>query len=271
MTINENIKSLRLQKRLSQECLGELLGVSAQAVSKWETGTTFPDISLLPLIADCFGVTIDSLFEGMPKRRFYGYGGKRQELFAIYESSKGTDEDFKRAFDAYSEVILSGKAGAEDYLYFGMLHKIRAYRDIEKALYYYRKSITEGKDKQDLQWMAAHQTLTNLLADLGRIEEAVALRLAPKDVYVLTAAGDLCAKLGRHDEAIAYWDSVPKDSSSISHLFAKAELLAGIGKKEGAIKQYEEIMEWLEVHGYNMELEGVYPCRRIEELKSNDE
>ena len=119
--------------------------------------------------------------------------------------------------------------------------------------------------------MAAHQTLTNLLADLGRIEEAVALRLAPKDVYVLTAAGDLCAKLGRHDEAIAYWDSVPKDSSSISHLFAKAELLAGIGKKEGAIKQYEEIMEWLEVHGYNMELESVYPCRRIEELKSNDE
>lgn len=246
----------------------------------------------------------------MPKRRFYGYGGKRQELFAIYESSKGTDEDFKRAFDAYSEVILSGKAGAEDYLYFGMLHKIRAYRDIEKALYYYRKSITEGKDKQDLQWMAAHQTLTNLLADLGRIEEAVeeqrkwcekepdtawahvsysyaldragrleqawqelefALRLAPKDVYVLTAAGDLCAKLGRHDEAIAYWDSVPKDSSSISHLFAKVELLAGIGKKEGAIKQYEEIMEWLEVHGYNMELEGVYSCRRIEELKSNDE
>lgn len=168
-------------------------------------------------------------------------------------------------------MILSGKAGAEDYLYFGMLHKIRAYRDIEKALYYYRKSITEGKDKQDLQWMAAHQTLTNLLADLGRIEEAVALRLAPKDVYVLTAAGDLCAKLGRHDEAIAYWDSVPKDSSSISHLFAKAELLAGIGKKEGAIKQYEEIMEWLEVHGYNMELESVYPCRRIEELKSNDE
>ncbi|MFR3251306.1 MAG: helix-turn-helix domain-containing protein [Eisenbergiella sp.] len=40
MTINENIKSLRLQKRLSQECLGELLGVSAQAVSKWETGVS---------------------------------------------------------------------------------------------------------------------------------------------------------------------------------------------------------------------------------------
>ena len=38
MTMNENIKTLRLQKRLSQEALGELLGVTAQAVSKWEQG-----------------------------------------------------------------------------------------------------------------------------------------------------------------------------------------------------------------------------------------
>jgi len=79
MTMKEKIKNLRLQKRLSQESLGEFLGVSAQAVSKWEQGITSPDISLLPLIADCFGVTIDSLFEGMPKRRFPGYGGERQE------------------------------------------------------------------------------------------------------------------------------------------------------------------------------------------------
>ena len=40
MTMNEKIKNLRLQKRLSQESLGELLGVSAQAVSKWEQGVS---------------------------------------------------------------------------------------------------------------------------------------------------------------------------------------------------------------------------------------
>lgn len=306
MTMNEKIKNLRLQKRLSQESLGELLGVSAQAVSKWEQGITSPDISLVPIIADCFGVTIDSLFEGMSKRRFPGYGGERQELLAIYESSEGTDEDFKRAADAYSEVILSGKAEAEDYLYYGILHRVRAHRDIEKALYYYRRAIAESKDKHDLQWMAAHQTLTNLLVDLGRVEEAVeehrkwceeepdmawahvsysyaldragrldkawqeleiALRLDPKDMNVLTAAGDLCARLGRYDEAIVYWDSVSKDSTSISHLFSKAEMLAKIGEKEKAIRQYEEILEWLEDQGYNMELESVYPLRRIEELK----
>lgn len=306
MTMNEKIRNLRLQKRLSQESLGEILGVSAQAVSKWEQGITSPDISLLPAIAECFGVTIDSLFQGMPVKRYPGYGGDRQELFAIYESGKGNDEDFKRAADAYSEVILSGKAGAEDYLYYGILHRIRAQRDVEKALYYYRRAITECSGQRDVQWMAAHQTLTNLLVDLGRAGEAVdehrkwcenepdeawshvsysyaleraerldeawqeleiALRIDPKDMFVLTAAGDLCAKLGRYEEAIAYWDRVPKESSSISHLFSKAEMLARIGEREKAIRQYEEILVWLEDHGYNMELESVYPRRRIEELQ----
>ena len=40
MTLNNNIRSLRLQKRLSQEALGEQLGVTAQAVSKWEQGVS---------------------------------------------------------------------------------------------------------------------------------------------------------------------------------------------------------------------------------------
>lgn len=306
MTMNENIRKLRLQKRLSQERLGEMLGVSAQAVSKWEQGTTSPDISLLPIIAECFGVTIDSLFEGAPARKYPGYGEERQELFAVYERSEGTDEDFKRAAEAYGEVILSGKAGAEDYLCYGILHRIRARRDLDKALYYYRRAIREGNEKRDLQWMAAHQTLTNLLVDMGRVEEALeehriwcekepdtawahvsysyaleragrmeeawkelesALLLDPDDMNVLTAAGDLCAKLGRHEEALEYWDRISEDSSSISHLFSKAETLAHIGEREKAIAQYEEILVWLKEHGYNMELESEYPCRRIAELQ----
>lgn len=40
ITINDNIRTLRLKKRLSQERLGELLGVSGQAVSKWEQGVS---------------------------------------------------------------------------------------------------------------------------------------------------------------------------------------------------------------------------------------
>lgn len=61
-TIGKKIAALRKQHSYTQEKLSELLGVSAQAISKWESGTTMPDILLLPVIADVFDVTIDELF-----------------------------------------------------------------------------------------------------------------------------------------------------------------------------------------------------------------
>ena len=57
----EKLKSLRAEKKVSQERLAQYLNVSFQAVSKWETGNTYPDITLLPGIARFFGVTIDDL------------------------------------------------------------------------------------------------------------------------------------------------------------------------------------------------------------------
>lgn len=57
----ENLKKLRREKELTQEKLAEILGVSFQAVSKWERGETYPDITMLPEIAAFFGVTTDEL------------------------------------------------------------------------------------------------------------------------------------------------------------------------------------------------------------------
>ncbi len=56
------IKKLRKQRNLTQEQIAEIFGVSSQAVSKWEIGSSYPDISLLTIIADYFGVSIDYLF-----------------------------------------------------------------------------------------------------------------------------------------------------------------------------------------------------------------
>lgn len=61
-TIGTKIAKLRKEKELKQDELAEILGVSPQAVSKWENDITCPDISLLPKIADTFGVSIDALF-----------------------------------------------------------------------------------------------------------------------------------------------------------------------------------------------------------------
>ena len=52
--MGEIIAKLRKDAGFTQEQLANMIGVSAQTVSKWETGTTMPDIMLLPIIADVF-------------------------------------------------------------------------------------------------------------------------------------------------------------------------------------------------------------------------
>lgn len=64
MNIGETIKRVRKELGLSQEDLAEQFGLSVQAVSKWECGLSYPDITLLPQIADYLGVTLDMLLRG---------------------------------------------------------------------------------------------------------------------------------------------------------------------------------------------------------------
>ena len=61
LNIGENLRKLRREKDLTQEQLSELLGVTFQSVSRWETGVTYPDIELLPVIAELFGVSLEKL------------------------------------------------------------------------------------------------------------------------------------------------------------------------------------------------------------------
>lgn len=63
MEIGEKIKNLRINRGITQEILAEELGITYQAVSKWENNVTMPDIQLLPKLSIYFGVTIDELFE----------------------------------------------------------------------------------------------------------------------------------------------------------------------------------------------------------------
>lgn len=63
MKLGTKIKSLRKGKGISQEALANVLGVTFQAVSKWETNAATPDMGLIPPIASYFGVSIDELFD----------------------------------------------------------------------------------------------------------------------------------------------------------------------------------------------------------------
>lgn len=67
LMIGENIRRLRRARNLTQEEVAAHLGISFQAVSKWERGDGYPDISMLPPLANYFGVSVDELM-GMSER-----------------------------------------------------------------------------------------------------------------------------------------------------------------------------------------------------------
>ena len=60
--ISEKIKSYRKNNKLTQEDFGKIMGISAQAVSKWERVECYPDIFLLPDLARLFNCRVDDFF-----------------------------------------------------------------------------------------------------------------------------------------------------------------------------------------------------------------
>ncbi|MBR3182852.1 MAG: helix-turn-helix transcriptional regulator, partial [Firmicutes bacterium] len=70
MELTNKLRSLRTSRGITQEALASAMGVTAQAVSKWERGTTMPDVSILPELAVYFGVSLDELFGLTEEKEF---------------------------------------------------------------------------------------------------------------------------------------------------------------------------------------------------------
>ena len=95
MSIGINIYTLRKEKKITQAQLAEKLGVSEQAVSKWENEQCAPDISLFPALADNFGVSIDRIFG-------YHMNSYAEEVRQIM---KAADD----SMDTYREIEIIGE------------------------------------------------------------------------------------------------------------------------------------------------------------------
>ena len=62
LNIGMKIRKLRHRDGRTQEMLADALGITSQAVSRWESGGSYPDMEMIPSIANYFGITIDELF-----------------------------------------------------------------------------------------------------------------------------------------------------------------------------------------------------------------
>ncbi len=98
--ISENLKYLRKEKDLTQEEVAETIGVSAQSVSKWERGDTFPDITLLPALANLYKTSVDAII-GMDK-----INDIQTKATVFTEGHKYIRKgDIKAAIEVYSEAL----------------------------------------------------------------------------------------------------------------------------------------------------------------------
>ena len=110
MNIGEKIKYLRKTRDMSQEKFAEYFNITPQAVSKWENGAAYPDITIIPAIAVFFGISIDELFDFDKTKLDNEIEGIVTEAAACRKSNlEKSAEILKTALEKYpnNEVLLN--------------------------------------------------------------------------------------------------------------------------------------------------------------------
>jgi len=244
MELGNQIRTLRLRRGVTQEALAERLGVSPQAVSKWECGTTLPDVQLLPAISAYFGVTIDELFALsdetrmeriqnmlwdervldpaaveadraflLEKARREPGNGRPHELLADMENHLAEEHRARAA--EYARQALSReplRKDAHDELVHAMGGKLAdwCYANHRELIRWYEGFLEENPDCR-----GGYLWLLDQLIDDGRLDEARAWlgRMAPVDGTFRTPLyrGLIDWAAGDHEEAMAAWEQMCRD------------------------------------------------------------
>ena len=147
MEIGSKIKQLRYKCGLTQEQLAARLGISAQSVSKWENAVAMPDITLLPLLAEVFGVSIDELFDLTVE----------QKLKRI-ENRMNTEEEFPEPlFKEYEEFLTAQLTENKDRTMIlwllARLYHHRMEADARRVSKYAREAIMLAPAQKECQWL----------------------------------------------------------------------------------------------------------------------
>ncbi|MCR5808679.1 MAG: helix-turn-helix domain-containing protein [Clostridiales bacterium] len=277
MELNSKLRSLRTAKGITQEQLAAEIGVSAQAVSKWERGATLPDISLLPDISVFFGVSIDELF-GITEEKEYE---RIQNM--IWDERLFTPDEISRTERWIDAKVAAGYRPADCLRLKADMynHLARTYNDMaaeaamealaaDPACYGAHAELNEGlrgfvpdwnvrnhyrliafyKDfvkKNPKDWRAHMWLLDNLLDDkrFKEAEEALkGLEKADNTFRTPLYRAKLLWETGRRDEARKVFAEMEKDfGNEWMVMFEMGELCVLEGDYEGAIEYIKKARE----------------------------
>lgn len=272
MDIGNAIKKLRVDRKITQEEVAQYLDISFQAVSKWETGTTMPDITLLPKIADFFGVRIDDLFsvdhEDELKRieESLAYGLSEQSyLYAkrILEASLQDDPDNVHALKLYARIHLSKTNN--DLLEAGrMLERAMERSPLDEEIFHLYRQVRGGgvyKAHSDDDWFIrvcepyAKKFPQNYWLMLSLIEAMIRQRYFEKAEECLHLMqldngkeclrqiylGDLELARGNIENAKTIWNSVSENDSVAQ--YEAGERFNRINEYDRAIKCFQNAFQ----------------------------
>lgn len=186
MNFSERLKEIRKNEGLSQEQLAEKIGVSRQAITKWETGKGLPDVENMVIIAEIFKTTLDDLLRDSAARQ-------KQEA-PVYTSETIYDIDCEKHFDVNignaATIILS--SGTDE-----KLHIKLSSETLENLDTLFKIKLDEKKNKLDVNCVNKNKlsryeaedsltvtiTLPNKYSDHCEIEASVKL-LVIKDLHL---------------------------------------------------------------------------------------
>ncbi len=264
------IRRLRTENGLTQEELADFMGVSFQAVSKWECGVTAPDIALLPRLAMFFGVRIDDLF-GITARE------ELERVEFLLEHETLTDENFDYARKVMEKNLEMSPGDVRVLKIYARLYLSKNQRNRLAAGRLLRRAMEESADDAEIFTLyrqvcggdgtmyrlhtddflrdcepmlaktacAAKEKLCELLleASIGRrdfdkacavlAEYAKLVNNAMPDVF----CGDIELARGYPDRAISRWEAV--DVRDHKGQYEAGERFAGIGEYDRAVTAFE--------------------------------
>ena len=111
MNFNEKLIELRKAKGLSQDELGQRIGVSRQTISKWELAQSYPDFQRLVLLSDYFGMTLDALMKDIDVQDVREKNLNDQKLSVIYDDVQQTKTIMKTVNDIINGLAIFGVVG----------------------------------------------------------------------------------------------------------------------------------------------------------------
>ena len=201
----DRIKEFRRRDGRTQEALANELGVTPQAVSRWEKGLCYPDMGMIPSIANVFGVSIDELF-GYDNERSRKVDALTERIRGMIRENNGADVSMDQCIALAREgliefpgnekltLALASALYTAGYVRHGELHltdadgygvydvrRHRTYPEWQEAVKLYEKllpALTDGKLRRQ-----AVKELSQLYRNLGEREKALALAEEAPDLY----------------------------------------------------------------------------------------